>query len=270
MGCSTYNYSEAVRRTSSYRQQTKEETFKQNTLHKDMNPRGVMYRESCDSENHPNSYPIIIALDETGSMGDVPKYIIDNTLPEIINNIMKAGIADPQVMFMGIGDVEGLKETSPLQVGQFESGDELMEKWLRNINLEGRGGGNRGEDYMLAWYFAAYHTKIDSFTKRNVKGCLITIGDEPVHKYLPKEAIRYYIGDNVEEDLLTSQILEEASKKWDIYHIHISHDMDYYRDSSVVTFSNYLGEDNVMISDKEHVGDSITRIINNSYSIQNE
>ncbi len=36
-----------------------------------------------------------------------------------------------------------------------------MEHWLKNIYLEGCGGGNSGEDYSLAWYIAAYKTKTD-------------------------------------------------------------------------------------------------------------
>ena len=38
-------------------------------------------------------------------------------------------------------------------------------------------------------YFAAMHTKIDSFIKRGKKGYLFTIGDEPVPGDLTKEQI---------------------------------------------------------------------------------
>ena len=233
----------------------------------EMNPLNINVRESCDSEEHPESFPIIIALDETGSMGKVPKYLIDNTLPDCVASIMKAGIDNPQICFMAFGDVEGCYEEAPLQVGQFESSDELMEKWLRKVDLEGKGGGNNGEDPHMCWYFAAKHIKTDALEKRGIKGCLITISDEPIHKTLPKEAITHYIGDECGEDLATSFIYRECAEKWDIYHIHVEHG-DYYGVERVSdSWKPYVG-DNLIISDKEHVGESIARIVSNSYGQQ--
>ena len=199
-------------------------------------------------------------------MGEVPKYLIDNTLPDCVASIMKAGIDNPQICFMAFGDVEGCYEEAPLQVGQFESSDELMEKWLRKVDLEGRGGGNRGEDPHMCWYFAANHIKTDALEKRGIKGCLITISDEPIHKTLPKEAITHYIGDECGEDLATSFIYRECAKKWDIYHIHVEHG-GYSLEIISDSWKPYVG-DNLIISDKEHVGESIARIVSNSYGQQ--
>lgn len=204
---------------------------------------------------------------ETGSMGKVPKYLIDNTLPDCVASIMKAGIDNPQICFMAFGDVEGCYEEAPLQVGQFESSDELMEKWLRKVDLEGRGGGNNGEDPHMCWYFAANHIKTDALEKRGIKGCLITISDEPIHKTLPKEAVTHYIGDECGEDLATSFIYRECAEKWDIYHIHVEHGGYYGVERVSNSWKPYVG-DNLIISDKEHVGESIARIVSNSYGQQ--
>ena len=100
MGCGSYSYSDAVARSHSYRSQSIEKTFSKKNLDPEMNPLNINFRESCDSEEHPESFPIIIALDETGSMGKVPKYLIDNTLPDCVASIMKAGIDNPQICFM--------------------------------------------------------------------------------------------------------------------------------------------------------------------------
>jgi hypothetical protein len=94
-----------------------------------MDPRGVRIREARDSEEHPESFPIIIALDETGSMGHIPEIIVKKILPDIMESIMNAGVKDPQICFMGIGDC-CFNEEAPLQVGQFESSDELMRNGL--------------------------------------------------------------------------------------------------------------------------------------------
>ena len=142
-----------------------------------MNPNGVMLRESRDSDEHPNTVSIILALDVTGSMGSIPHFLVKEGLPHIMGNIIQRGIKDPQLLFLAVGDHEC--DQCPLQVGQFESSDELLDKWLTDVYLEGGGGGNAGESYLLAWYFAGFHTVLDSFKKRQQKGFLFTIGDEP-------------------------------------------------------------------------------------------
>lgn len=109
--------------------------------------------------------------------------------------------------------------------------------------------------------------KTDALEKRGIKGCLITISDEPIHKTLPKEAITHYIGDECGEDLATSFVYRECAEKWDIYHIHVEHDGYYSVERVSNSWKPYVG-DNLIISDKEHVGESIARIVSNSYGQQ--
>ena len=85
-------------------------------------------------------------------MGHVPHALVQDGLPHIMETILKKGVEDPQVLFLAIGD--HTCDEAPLQVGQFESSDELLDRWLTDVYLEGHGGGNDGESYMLAWYFA--------------------------------------------------------------------------------------------------------------------
>ena len=207
------------RSTTYYQNKSREEVFTQRHIDSQMDPKGVSIRESRDSEEHPKSFPIIIALDETGSMGHIPELIIKNVLPDIMESILNAGVKDPQVMFMGIGDC-CFKEEAPLQVGQFESSDELMEKWLTKVYLEGHGGGNGHESYPLAWYFADRHIVTDAWEKRQQKGVLITIGDESCQRILLKEQLEKYIDDNPEGDITASDLLERVREKWNVFHIH--------------------------------------------------
>jgi hypothetical protein len=46
-----------------------------------MNPKGVRFRESRDSEAHPNTVSIAFALDVTGSMGKIPELLAKKELP---------------------------------------------------------------------------------------------------------------------------------------------------------------------------------------------
>ena len=186
-------------------------------------------RESRDSKEHPDSYPIIIGLDVTGSMGSIPKYLITEALPEIMKKIIDSGIKDPQICFAAIGDTN--YDDAPFQASQFESSDEKIDKSLKSIWIEGGGGSNTGESYELAWYFAARHTDIDSFNKRGKKGCLITIGDEP--PLAMTEYSSYSDGEDSDKSIKQifggqkgisdcREILKQATEKWNVYHINMS------------------------------------------------
>lgn len=220
MGGGSYSYQAASDRSHNLRASnaSRESIFRQRSLSSDMNIRGKV-RESCDSDEHPTSFPIIIALDVTGSMGQVPENLIKEAFPLVMKSLQEHGIDHAQVCFMGIGD--HYSDNAPIQVGQFETSDELTEKWLKDIFIEGGGGGNNGESYLLAWYTAAFHTKIDSFLKRKKKGVLITIGDEPCHKLVDARTIKELFGTG-EKDMTASDLFRAASEQWDVYHININ------------------------------------------------
>ena len=251
------------RSTTYYQTMSREEVFKQRKIDPEMDPKKITVRESRDSEEHPESFPIIIALDETGSMGHIPELIIKNVLPDIMESILNAGVKDPQVMFMGIGDCCFMEE-APLQVGQFESSDELMEKWLTKVYLEGKGGGNRHESYPLAWYFADHHIVTDAWEKRQQKGVLITIGDESCQKILLKEQLSKYLNDNVEEDIVSSKLLESVRERWNVFHIHCNGGS--YR-ASQTNWEKLLGTGLVvsMANDGSDIKDIIPKLILGCY-----
>lgn len=256
MGGGFYSYSSASTRSNYLRSSnvSREEIFHNRKMSKDMDIKGKV-RESCDGVDHPKSFPIIIALDVTGSMGVVPENLIKEGFPEIMKKIMDEGVQDPQVCFVGIGD--HYTDDAPIQVGQFESSDELTEKWLKDIWLEGGGGGNGFEGYSLAYYFAARHTKIDSFAKRNKKGVLITIGDDACNGSISKSVCKDLFGEG-EAEITTSAILEEAKKQWDVYHINL---MDYLGQHEYVrsNWSNLLGDH--VINTEDEAGKDIPNII---------
>lgn len=232
-------------------------------LKSEMNPNGVLLRESRDSDEHPNSIPIIIGLDLTGSMYNVPQYLVRDGLPNIMGRIIQNGIPDPQVLFLGIGDHE--YDRAPLQVGQFESNDELLDKWLTNTWLEGGGGGNSGESYLLAWYFAAFHTEIDSFDKRKNKGILVTIGDEPTLRNISGKTLDRIMGGGQHRDYSAVELLEKAKEKYNVYHIHVT-DTSYGHDSRVIgSWKEILGDNLIICEDHKLVSVEIPKLISEQY-----
>ncbi len=221
MGSGSYSSSARSMRATSMGYDTKSasEIFTQRHINNAMNPHGITIRESRDSNEHPNSLAMILALDVTGSMGSVPHFLVKEGLPNIMESIIKGGIKDPQLLFLGIGDHEC--DRSPLQVGQFESSDALLDKWLTDVYLEGGGGGNEGESYLLAWYFAGKHTSIDCFEKRKEKGFLFTIGDEPVLDSIGASKLKSIMGEGQYQKFTALELLDVARKMYNVYHIHI-------------------------------------------------
>jgi len=56
-----------------------------------------------------------------------------------MKTLLEAGVTDPQILFMAVGNA--VSDAAPLQVGQFESTEKLMDTWLVNMYLEGGGSG---------------------------------------------------------------------------------------------------------------------------------
>jgi hypothetical protein len=228
-------------------------------LHPTMSPKNMTIRECRDSTIHPESIPIIIGLDVTGSMGYIPEHIIKQSLSDIIENIMSAGISDPSIMFIAIGD--HISDNAPLQVGQFESGDSELAMWLERTYIEGRGGGNDKESYLLAWKVAKDYVVTDHWDKRNKKGILITIGDERTHKELNNLTEIFGIGQSVNH----TELLTEIKEKWEVYHIHAddgSYPVSSLHGKRVIdSWNKILGQKALVVPNHINIGKEIAKIV---------
>lgn len=234
MGYGNYDSDAYKSITTSRVDKSREQIFRQKKIDKEMDPKGLKFRESRDSKNHPNSVGIIFALDETGSMREIPDYLARQELPQFMDVILEGKfVADPQVLFMGIGDAT-TGEPAPLQVGQFESEAELMDKWLTRIFLVGNGGGNEGESYGHAFYAAARHTAMDCWEKRGKKGYLFVTGDEPPLSTVDKESVRDLIGTKLGEDVSMAQAIKEAEKTFNCFFLIPDQDRRRYNDCETV------------------------------------
>lgn len=262
MGGGTYSSSTRYERavTAGYFSKPKEEIFTQKSINNAMNPFGITIREARDSVEHPNSLAIILALDVTGSMGSIPHHLVKDGLPDIMQGIMDKGIKDPQLLFLAIGDHE-CGDAAPLQVGQFESSDELLDKWLTDVYLEGGGGSNAGESYLLAWYFAALHTSIDCLEKRGQKGFLFTIGDEPTLKSISSKRLADIMGKGQYETLSDGDLLAKARKKYHVYHLHIKETSSGGRTHVQDGWKQLMGDNVIMVERYQEVSGIIADIV---------
>ena len=235
--------------------------YKSTALNKTLDPHGVKMRESCDSDEHPNSNAIILGLDVTGSMGHLAEVIAKGAINTVMTDIMNSeSIVDPQIMMAAIGD--SYYDQAPLQVSQFES-DIRICKELEKIWFEGGGGGNEGECYSLLYYFAARHTSIDCMNKRNKKGVIFTIGDEPCVERIPAKHIESIFGDKIDSAYISfDNILNEVSKMYNVYHIALPSrwSEDKYEDDGVKYWKSKLNERAIKVSrdDTDHIPKIIT------------
>lgn len=225
-----------------------------------MKPYNVM-RECCNTDEHPNTIPVILALDVTGSMGNACKETAE-ALGTIMSDLY-AKFKDVQIMVMGIGDMA--YDYAPIQISQFES-DVRIAEWLDKIWLEFGGGGNSYESYSAAWYMGLYHTKLDAFDKQGRKGIIITMGDEPLNPYLSQRAVARFIGDSLQGDVNTKELYDEACKKFDIYHIAVdnqSSSYSRYKTGIKETFGALLGH-RLRVSTINGLGSTICDCIDDS------
>ena len=168
----------------------------------DLNPYKVI-RECCDNEEHPQTIPVILALDVTGSMGGAllkTAASLNAIMQTVLDNYK-----DVEFMVMGIGDLA--YDAAPIQISQFESD-------IRS--------------YTAAWYMGLNHTALDCW-KRGKKGIIITLGDEPLTPYLPGKRLAELTGDPLQGDVHTPDLYKAVTDKFEVYHIAIDDPGDCYR-----------------------------------------
>ncbi len=231
--------------------------FSRRTICSNLDPKDVAVRESCDSEMNPNSTPIIVAVDNTGSMGMLAETLIRQGLGVLIEEILdRKPVTDPHVMFMAVGDA--WCDQAPLQVTQFET-DIRIASQLADFWVEGGGGGNDFESYNLPWYFAAKRTKCDAILKRNKKGYLFTVGDEPPPPALLAKHVQKFLGGGLQRDISTKELHKIASQTWEIFHIMVE-EGNYYSshpDKTRKLWQQILGQRAMPLSDHRKLAEVI-------------
>ncbi len=196
---------------------TTRDIYKKLSLDEMLDPKKWKVRESVDGPDNPESIPIIIGLDVTGSMDPVLDSIARKGLKTICEEIYnRKSVTNPHICTLGIGDMEC--DDAPFQATQFEADIRIFEQ-LEKLYLERRGGGNNHESYILAWYFAKYRTRTDSFSKRGRKGFIFTLGDEEITPVIKEDDLRRHLGEAQTRTFHAQELFELTSTEWNIFHI---------------------------------------------------
>lgn len=226
-------------------------------VHKDLNPHGKI-RESRDSDNFPNSTPVALMLDVTGSMGSV-SHTIYKELPKLMGLLVrKSYVSDPQVAFAAVGDA--FSDRAPFQVGQFEVSNKIDAN-LENFWLEGGGGGSRQESYDIGMYFFSRKVKTDAWEKRQKKGYLFIVGDENFYPNVSKAKVFSILGDTIQQDIPTPELIEELQEKWHVYFIVPNLSSYYDNDALFEDWRNALGGNFVKLQDPKAICDMVISLI---------
>lgn len=239
------------------------QTYRSNFLQDTLRPWKIT-RECVDSDEHPNTVPVILALDVTGSMGAAAVEVAKK-LNQIMTDIYAdESIKDVEFCIMGIGDLA--YDDAPIQMSQFESDVRIAEQ-LDKIYFEHGGGGNSYESYTAAWYMGVNHCKLDCW-KRGKKGIIITLGDECPNPHLPKIGLSGATGDRLQGDVETKELKVETMEKFDVYHIsiddhHSSYEYNTRRYPLDEQWRELVGVDNYFICNVNNLAATITNIIVN-------
>lgn len=260
MGHGTFNATAYAAYTHTIADKGVHEIFTSKNLNQKLDPKGVKIRESRDSVDNPNSTPIIVGTDVTGSMGELAALIAKKGLGTTFESILaRKPISDPAMMFMAIGD--GECDAAPLQVSQFESDNRIVEQ-LSDTWIEGGGGGNAHESYEYAWYFAAFHTEHDSLIKRGKRGYLFTVGDEPIGTQARKEGLIRTFDDGVERSFTSEELLEAAQRKYNCFHIIIRGGFaGMNMDAVLKTWKPLMGQNLIILDDVNALAETIVSTI---------
>jgi len=199
-------------------------------VHDDLDPAklntlNVRTRECFDSDDHPNSTPVAIMFDVTGSMGSIPRRLQDK-LTNLFGLLLRKGYCeDPQILVGGIGDSR--TDRFPIQISQFEA-DNRVDAALENIILEGNGGGQSMEGYELAFWALGNLPNLDSVNKRGKRGYLFVIGDEMSYDTVRPSDVKVRIGEEISEPVSLVDAINAAQENFEVFWIYPS-ETSYYR-----------------------------------------
>lgn len=228
------------------------------TIHPSLDPKRINSKpfgmlEARDSDEHPDSHPVFVAFDVTGS--NKARAVDAQARLNTLMALLEKYVADPQVLVAANDDYK-VEPEGAIQISDFES-DNRIDEAIRNIWLVGDGGGNDGESYTLLLYAAARKTVLDCYEKRGKKGYMFMYCDEPFyspgtrhttgydHKpVVEKSEAKAVFGDDIEADIPLVDIIEEVKEKYNLYIIWPQGGYQHAREQYVELF----GEESVVTS----------------------
>jgi hypothetical protein len=190
--------------------------------------------------------PLVIACDVTGSMGEWPA-VIFSKLPYLDLEGQEYLGKTMEISFAAVGDA--YCDKYPLQVQQFAKGKDL-EKRLKELVIEGGGGGQIMESYDLAALYYARNVEMPNA----IHPIFIFIGDESMYDYVDKQHAQDCTRNTLDKRMTAGDVIKELQSKYSVYLIRKPYEQGSSRDGMSDTdkkiykqWEKYLGEDHISI-----------------------
>ncbi len=242
----SFGYSASARRSGSVK------------VHELLDPKVVAKNgviESRDSDDHPNSVPIILGLDQTGSMGSIP-VTLQKKFANLFDLLLLRGyVEDPQISIAAYGDTYCDPIETTVQFSNFES-DNRIDDALDNLYLYGGGGGNGGETMTGIWYMMD-KVVTDSWEKRNKKGYAFIVADEIALDLLPEHVKGFSNDGQPVSPLTVKELAAKIQEKWEVYILLIDNYSAEIQGSEKF-YKSLFGQKNVLVLED---ADSVTETI---------
>lgn len=191
--------------------------------------------------------PLVIVTDQTGSMGEWPATMFSK-LPYLEHEAKTEYLGeDVEISWAAIGDAHN-GEQYPLQARPFAKGTDLAEK-LKELVIEGQGGGSTQESYELAALYYARNVKMPNA----IKPLLIFIGDESAYDYLDPDQAESIAHVNLAQRVKTSQVFKELQEKFSVYFVQKPYNSERLTDGSLTGTTKRVHEDWATLVGEDHI-----------------
>src|SRR3989344_1917942 len=200
------------------------------------NPRGkVISSNSTD--------PVIIGIDETGSMASWPGEIFDR-LPLFCQTLWKYR-PNAEFAICALGDAHSDKYA--LQVTDFTRDPKELEARVKALGCEGNGGGQGMESYELFGYYLLNHCKTPNATSP----FSIIYGDEAFYPEVNPKQAQHYIGARLEAPIPSQRIGQQLQQRFNVYRLHKPYDSGAGNASIIAGWEAALGQERVIKMQEE-------------------
>lgn len=206
-------------------------------------------------------FPLVVAVDVTGSMKTLPKLIFEKLC--ILYNEALFFLPDElketfEISFSAVGDA--YTDGSPLQVTDFGKGFEL-DKNIKSLYPEGGGGGQARETYELTAYYYLKHCHLPEAIKRP-RPMFVFIGDEGYYSKVNRSQIEQLIGNPPKTDLISKDMFEKLKKKFDVYILRVRYGNEADEEEIHKMWIDALGKERVIrLVEPQRVVDTILGLV---------